>query len=583
MIFDLKCSHMNNTRRSRFASVLFLSTLCSLSWTAQADAQEWSGQVAGQQQFSSPAPQPTPPPPEPLDTETGDGPLVVEEDSTASAAAQPQPVAPQQSKTPMQQQNPVGTNQQPAIPSSFTNATRDEETAPETTMQEPAPESEGDAEQKSRSLRSGFGFGSYGRVGVSSDAEGGKGQRLGFVTHQPRLGEEPYVELDFYYHAQPIEGSETTFTATTTLALNEELFHFNGNWESALALRNLYVEGNDVFLPGLGIWVGSRMYRGDDIYLLDFWPLDSLNTLGGGIHYRFGQTWVGWHFGVNRLRDAYQYQEVAVPGLDNTSETVVLLNRQRYITSLKAEQLFDDDGTGFGSKVKIYGEFHHIGEGTLNAHRPEIEQEQLMADFGWLAGAQYTLWGFGPSSHVHLFARYARGLAAYGEFAIPFGLDDNKRAKEAEEFLTALSGNWEWDSWIGLMLAGYARYFKDADSNKYDWEDGWEYVVAARPQVFLHRHFAIAGELSYQTRNPAGLNPWTGRKEIPGIFKFSVFPMVTYDKGSFARPQLRLIYTLTHQNEAARDMYNPLDPRHEMEVAHYFGLQAEWWFNSTYR
>ena len=28
----------------------------------------------------------------------------------------------------------------------------------------------------------------------------------------------------------------------------------------------------------MGIWAGSRMYRGDDIYLLDFWPLDNLNT-----------------------------------------------------------------------------------------------------------------------------------------------------------------------------------------------------------------------------------------------------------------------------------------------------------------
>jgi len=274
---------------------------------------------------------------------------------------------------------------------------------------------------------------------------------------------------------------------------------------------------------------------------------------------------------------------VEVPGLDNTSETIVLLNRQRYITSLKAEQLFGGDNGALGSKVKIYGEYHHIGEGTLNADQPKIEQEQLMADFGWLVGAEYALWNFGPHSHLNLFAHYARGLAAYGEFAIPFGLDEDKRAKRAEEFLAALSGNWEYTAWFGLQLGSYLRYFKDADRNTYDWDDGWEYVVAGRPQVFLHRHAAIAAELSYQLRHPAGLNPWTEEKGIPGTFKASILPMLTFDRGCYSRPHLRLIYTLTYQNQAARDLYNPIDPRHDMTIGHYIGLQAEWWFNSTYR
>jgi hypothetical protein len=44
------------------------------------------------------------------------------------------------------------------------------------------------------------------------------------------------------------------------------------------------------------------------------------------------------------------------------------------------------------------------------------------------------------------------------------------------------------------------------------------------------------------------------------------------------------VYRAAHLNEAARDLYVPMDPRHEHEWVHFLGVQAEWWFNSsTYR
>ncbi len=427
----------------------------------------------------------------------------------------------------------------------------------------------------------GFGFGSYGRVGVSTDERGSPGRHLNLVAHGPRLGEGPYVETDLYYKINPF--GDVKLETVITLAFNEALFHWNGDFDSMLAIRNLYLEGHNLFVKGLAVWMGSRMYRGDDIYLLDFWPLDNLNTLGGGIHYRYKKFWVGWQIGANRLRDLYQYQEVAVPGLNNTSETIVLMNRQRLITSLKAEQRFGGDDGKFGAKVKLYGEMHTLSPGTLNKNLPTDDQELLRADYGYLLGVQVGLWNFGPRSHLNLFVRWAQGLAAYGEFAIPFGLDQDKRARKAREFLTALSANWETKRWFGVQVGGYVRYFRDADDNKYDWDDGWEYVAVVRPHVFLHRLFAMAFELSYQGRMPAGLNPWTHTKLNPGILKFSVMPLLTFGKGTYARPQFRLIYTVMRQNQGARMTWNPLDPRRSMKVGHYLGMQAEWWFNSTYR
>ena len=45
------------------------------------------------------------------------------------------------------------------------------------------------------------------------------------------------------------------------------------------------------------------MYRGDDVYLLDFWPLDEQNTLGAGITYEQGDHQTRFHLGVHRLND----------------------------------------------------------------------------------------------------------------------------------------------------------------------------------------------------------------------------------------------------------------------------------------
>ena len=44
------------------------------------------------------------------------------------------------------------------------------------------------------------------------------------------------------------------------------------------------------------------------------------------------------------------------------------------------------------------------------------------------------------------------------------------------------------------------------------------------------------------------------------------------------------VYAAAHLNDAARDRLYPLDdPRRLRPWVHYLGLQAEWWFNSTYR
>ena len=117
----------------------------------------------------------------------------------------------------------------------------------------------------------GFIFGSYGRVQPATDLEGGSAKWVNIVGHGSRLEQGSYVELDLaYLFEQPANGPKFDFVST--LAFSESLFHSNGKWAALNTLRNLFVRAENIIWKPLNMWVGSRMFRGDDIYLLDFWP-----------------------------------------------------------------------------------------------------------------------------------------------------------------------------------------------------------------------------------------------------------------------------------------------------------------------
>jgi hypothetical protein len=55
-------------------------------------------------------------------------------------------------------------------------------------------------------------------------------------------------------------------------------------------------------------------------------------------------------------------------------------------------------------------------------------------------------------------------------------------------------------------------------------------------------------------------------------------------RGTYSRPQLYLIYTVSSVNDDARlAQYDPSDYRYGQGVVHYLGTGVEWWFNSSYR
>jgi maltoporin len=450
------------------------------------------------------------------------------------------------------------------------------------------PSSKADDEATS-ALETDFSFGSYGRVQIDFDDQGNRGKATNVVSHGPRMLESSYAEVDFRTSLETSDGFTTR--VLMTLALDAPFAHFSGDFtDQSLAVRNLYAETRGFpAIPELTLWVGSRMYRGDDVYLLDYWPLDELNTMGGGVGGRFGPVDLRAHVGVNRLSNDYQLQTIEADDPRFGTRTKRLLERQRTIGSMRAAyhaSLADD----LKGKVVAYGEVHSIPDGRripdnlLNNEAPVYPEDQaaepLPSDSGAVLGAELGLYDFAPSSHVNLFVRWASGLAAYGEFGVPFDTAADGTASGARALVGALSANWETRR-VGVMAGAYLRHFRDADDRTRDLDDFVEGAAVVRPIVFLTDHFHQAIELSYQQRHPFGLQPDTGRHAVSEVFQASILEIVSLGRGSYRRPQLRLHYTLSLSDEDARRRYPEGDRRRPERVEHFVGLGAEWWFNSS--
>lgn len=458
---------------------------------------------------------------------------------------------------------------------------------------------EDDEPQERTEVGTEFQFGSYGRVRAASDLRGHSARPTNVVSFGSRIDERSYAELEFQKRFfRPADDPDFSAQIVATLGFLDDFFHTTGQFDQSMAIRNLYAAGMWHTEAGdIDIWAGSRMLRGDDIYLLDFWPLDNLNTIGGGAGWQFdspvGPAKLQFHAGVNRLEDDYQHQIIDVPGLEMGVDQVVFMDRQRLILSGRGEQQINIDGGDRGLKAVVYGESHHLPEGERRRENEMTQEgftdETLASDSGWLLGGQLGLWeasgGTFDGSFFNLFVRYSADLAAYGELGVPFGVNVDETARGAHDVLGGLAAGIE-TPWANATIGSYARSFRTAQSVE-SHRDYREAIFAARAHGYLTEYFHPGVEISHQVRVPRGPHPDAteeyGRPQhqAPTVTKLSVIPAVTLKPQAFARPQFRLIYTASFLNESANQLYHEQDLRRDRTTQHYLGVMAEWWFNST--
>ncbi len=438
---------------------------------------------------------------------------------------------------------------------------------------------------------SGFSFGSYGRMIAGTDFRGKPGRDTDFVAHGSRLDESNYVELelrrdDFWEKT----GSRTRVVAT--LAIANPIFHYTGDFDAKIAIRNLFIEERDLGIKRLSVWAGSRMYRGDDLYLLDFWPLDNLNTLGGGARYEFtetGRTSIALHAGVNQPNGSFFYQTSQRSPTNNQfgAATVEILNRQKTLASLKLSHIIPVGQKG-GIKGVLYGEAHVLPAGQRETDVGVFED--VSAENGFVVGAQLGGFTGERDTHLNLFVRYARGLAAYGDFASPRQLSLSRTTDGASELLLAAGGNWEKGP-FGLMAAAYLRSFRNASATL-DYDDIDEGIVALRPHLFFGEWGGVAVEGSFQAQQRGVLfapDPAAGEAQasptgpLTGtMWRLGIVPFLSPGgAGDYSRPHFRLIYVASFRDKGARAFYPKDDPFSLHDIEHFFGFGAEWWFNSS--
>lgn len=424
--------------------------------------------------------------------------------------------------------------------------------------------------------------GSYGRIQVSSDLTGGEGSAVNVVSHGTRLEQDPYLEVDTSWSGEVDGGA--LFDIVVTPAVSGEPFHFDGTWDADLALRNMYVEARSFTRLPLAAWAGSRMVRGDDVYLLDFWPLDEINAVGGGLRLEPEGFEVAATVGLNRLvADEWQVQYLEVPDESGVgTESVLYLDRERVIGALRLAREVSNGESGF--RVRLYGEYQGLPAATRIETDQDLTEVDLPADWGTVAGGQVSAWGWAPGSFVHVFLERSSGLAALGELTVPSdGLAPDDTVHDATEYLGALSANHQ-GSRAGVLVGGYLRRFDDADGVTSDPDDRWEAIVDLRPVLFIGRYGSLGLDLSHQWLRPDGLNPHTREADVPQITKIAVLPAIQPMPGTLARPQIRLQYVYSHLNDDARLWFDARDERWRSNHQHFLGVGAEWWINSrSYR
>lgn len=435
-----------------------------------------------------------------------------------------------------------------------------------------------------------FEFGSYGRVVVASDGRGGTGRDANIVAYGDRIDEDSYAELEL--RREDRFAPNLTTKVVWTLGFFPPFFHFSGDETQSIVIRNLYAQAT---YDDLTLWMGSRMYRGDDIYLLDWWPLDNQNTVGGGagykIHWATDETTIAAHVGMQRLDSTYQYEQIPAPtppvlaSVDGPSSVnVTVLDRPRTIETLKLTHLLKhpDPAQRDGFKFVLYGEVQEISAGvyTDTSVSPPA-QTALPADWGWMAGTEVAYWTGQRDTFVQLYFRHAEGIAAYDPLAAPLTFANDRTTRGSTETLLALGGNYELGQ-LGLLFGGYLRSFRDGDpspttSQKYD-----EGILAVRPQLFIGERWGVAVEGAYEARRYAVLDPQTDQPLVASEWRAGIIPFFSPSgRGSYKRPQLRLIYAVTARNSATRELYPAQDVFSQRSVEQFLGMGCEWWFNSS--
>lgn len=405
----------------------------------------------------------------------------------------------------------------------------------------------------------------YGRAGVAWGLNGQviQGHSMNLLGNSigGRFEEGDYLEPTIKFHILKSEDATAPYVeAVLTPAMFAKngsfLGVFSNSFEDTLRIElfQAYVEAGNMLLPDLKVWAGARFYRGADVHIADYFYFNNLSGQGAGAKYKDLDVAVLVHTGAQG-----QYS------FDTTGDTVADARRQRTVAVAQYIKPFGD------SFIHVLGEFHYLPTG-----RTADGTQVLPADTGWVLGIKGRL-ALPNEGWNDLAVRYGSGIANGGHGGSQtwntFGLAD-------------LSGTYSGSSGLAVVDHLLVNISPKVAVNAYGVlnynvgsggaeDKGLDFAVGARSFLYLFDQFQLINELTYQGRQD-------GTTPLATATKFSIVPtIVPSGKHSvWARPHLRLIYTLAVYNKSAVDhLYSPyLQLLGPSSVGHFFGTKVEWWF-----
>jgi maltoporin len=435
-------------------------------------------------------------------------------------------------------------------------------------------------------------FMGYGRIGIgwtpSGQVVAGKYMNLG--DHKAiggRLEEGDYLQPGMRYHLKKAEKEGDT---SVDLVADFEMFSLNGALVSDLSNGDIsdikimplqtYVEAKNVITPGLTLWIGSNLYRKNDIHICDYFYFNSLPGQGIGVYYG------GLDVAVLTQTGASAFFATDLNAGMPAPATPAIVQRERTMFIGQYKVPFGA-GTTY---VQGLGEFHVVPRsGDANRDAPANVNP---TDYGMVGGVKLHLdlgGGDFNDNSVRLGDRIANGAesggSTYSTFGQP-GLDGTYRGalglEVVEHFLWNIADVTSINGYATLHYSrgstSYVGTPSDADPNAplvAVPNTRLDYSFGARATNYLSDQLHLITEATFQARKDEGLATGTA-------VKLSIAPTVvpSGERSAWARPEMRLIYTLGLYNQAAVDqrMSPYLQQIGPTKTAHFFGARTEWWF-----
>ena len=437
-----------------------------------------------------------------------------------------------------------------------------------------------------------FSFGTYGRVGIGYGlgTEAAFPQSLnlnGMGSIGGRFEENDYLELASAFHFSP----KTSETKTTKISVQARFAFYTtqgqliGNVSDrsiggiTTALPELFAEAKNINGSDWSVWVGARLFRTDDIHIIDHFYFDDHSGQGVGIQHKntkFSVIFTGSIDTTSTLPPNFY--------LNIVNGTPTLGLRNKYVSVLEHEIPVKN---GY---LKLMGEFQRLPSGV---EKDADTEYSYPADYGFVIGTKYnkSISTKLPGSFNAVSVRYGTGIANGGDggssrtymtYGAP-NLETNsfKKANSfafTETFLLNLSKKYS--------LNGYAIYTKSRGAS--------DSLNKAPDYLGKHLLFNRKQDISFGARGTYYLKNWLhllheldfawrkdGTQDFAQMTKFTIAPTLvpTAKNDVWERPHFRFVYSVAHYNKFAADnLYSPyLAQSGSKSWGQYIGVKAEWW------